>query len=292
MKSSNEVVLASQKFKVMWTNGNWRMSLFILSAHIGACAALFFWSWSAIITAVVLYWLSGSLGIGMGYHRLLTHRSYKVPKIVEYFLVTCGTTALQGGPIEWVVTYRIHHAYADRDGDPHSPRDGGWWAHVGWILWGSAQNYDKATIARYAPDLIKNSYYRWLTRFYFMPLLVVGVILLIFGGWGVLLWGVFLRVILQLHATWLVNSATHLWGKTRFETDDDSRNSWWVAMLTFGEGWHNNHHAHPTSARHGLRWYEIDLNWIGIKTLQLFRLAHGIKRARFNQRPLAAKANQ
>ena len=140
-----------------------------------------------------------------------------------------------------------------------------------------------ATIARYAPDLIKDGYYRWLNRFYYVPLLVVGVMLFIFGGWGVLLWGVFLRTILAFHATWLVNSATHLWGKTRFETGDDSRNSWWVALLTFGEGWHNNHHAHPTSARHGLRWYEIDLNWLGIRALQFLGLAHSIKLLRFNR---------
>jgi stearoyl-CoA desaturase (delta-9 desaturase) len=236
-----------------------------------------------VITAVVFYWIAGSLGIGMGYHRLLTHRGYKVPKAVEYFLTTCGTLSLEGGPIQWVVTHRIHHAHTDRAGDPHTPRDGGWWAHMGWILWGTAQNHDQATIARYAPDLIKDRYYRLLNEFYYVPILVVGVMLFVFGGWGVLLWGLFLRVIVALHATWLVNSATHLWGKTRFETGDDSRNSWWVAMLTFGEGWHNNHHAHPTSARHGIRWYEIDINWLGIRALQLLGLAHSIKRLRFNR---------
>ena len=268
---------AREKLGVNWANG-----IFLIVAHVAAVAALFFWSWPAVITAVVLYWVGGSLGIGMGYHRLLTHRGYKVPKPVEYFLAVCGTLALEGGPIQWVVTHRMHHAHADRPGDPHTPRDGGWWAHVGWILWGTAQNHEPVTIARYAPELIKDPFYRWLNRFYYVPLLLVGVLLFVYGGWGVLLWGVFLRLTLALHATWLVNSATHLWGKTRFETDDDSRNSWWVALLTFGEGWHNNHHAHPTSARHGLRWYEIDLNWMGIRALQLLGLAHGIKRLRFN----------
>ena len=269
---------AREKLGMNWANG-----IFLIFAHLAAVAALFFWSWPAVITAVVLYWVGGSLGIGMGYHRLLTHRGYKVPKPVEYFLATCGTLALEGGPIQWVTTHRIHHAHADHAGDPHTPRDGGWWAHVGWILWGTAQNHEPAIIARYAPDLVKDRYYRWLNRFYYVPLLVVGVALFIFGGWGVLLWGVFLRLTLALHATWLVNSATHLWGRTRFETGDDSRNSWWVALLTFGEGWHNNHHAHPTSARHGLHWYEIDLNWLGIRALQLLGLAHGIKRLRFNR---------
>ncbi len=263
-------------------NVNWGTAIFLIVAHLAAIAALFFWSWPAVISAVILYWVGGSLGIGMGYHRLLTHRGYKVPRLFEYFLVTCGTMALEGGPIQWVTTHRIHHAHTDRAGDPHTPRDGGFWAHMGWILFGTAQDHDQATIERYAPDVLKDPYYRWLNNFYFVPLMVIGILLFVFGGWGVLLWGVFLRLVLALHATWLVNSATHLWGKTRFETGDDSRNSWWVALLTFGEGWHNNHHAHPTSARHGLHWYEIDLNWLGIRALQLLGLAHSIKRLRFN----------
>src|ERR1044071_236893 len=111
---------------------NWSNSVFLIVAHVAAIAALFFWSWSAVITAIVLYWVGGSLGIGMGWHRLLTHRGYKVPKVVEFFLVTCGTLALEGGPIQWVVTHRIHPAHTDRDGDPHTPRHGGLWAHIGW----------------------------------------------------------------------------------------------------------------------------------------------------------------
>jgi stearoyl-CoA desaturase (delta-9 desaturase) len=130
--------------------------------------------------------------------------------------------------------------------------------------------------------LTRDRYYLWLNRYFYIPLIVVGIALFAFGGWSVLLWGVFLRVTLALHATWLVNSATHMWGRRRFDTDEDSRNSWWVAILSFGEGWHNNHHAHPTSARHGFRWYEIDLNWWGIRALQFFGLARAIKRARFD----------
>src|ERR1700754_254474 len=278
LETRGEVQGAREKLGVNWAN-----VIFLIVADVAAVAALFFWSWAAVITAVVLYGIGGSLGIGMGYHRLLTHRGYKVPKPVEYFLAICATMALEGGPIQWVVTHRIHHAHADRAGDPHTPRDGGWWAHIGWILWGTAQNHEPATIARYAPDLVKDPFYRLLNRFYYVPLLVVGILLFVFGGWGVLLWGVFLRLILALHSTWLVNSATHLWGRKRFETDDDSRNTWWVALLTFGEGWHNNHHAHPTSARHGIRWYEFDLNWIGIRVLQLLGLAHSIKRLHFDR---------
>ncbi|HEX5702422.1 MAG TPA: fatty acid desaturase [Pyrinomonadaceae bacterium] len=261
---------------------NWGTAVFLIISHVLAIVALFFWSWPALITAVILYWVAGMLGVGMGYHRLITHRAYKVPKPVEYFLVTCATLSLEGGPIQWVTTHRIHHAHTDRTGDPHTPRDGGWWAHVGWILRGAAQDHDQATLARYAPDMIKNRYYVWLTKYYYVPLIVVGLGLLAFGGFGVMLWGVFLRVTLGLHATWLVNSATHMWGRKRFETGEDSRNSWWVALLTFGEGWHNNHHAHPTSAQHGLKWYEIDFNWWGIRALQFLGLARRIKRVRFN----------
>jgi stearoyl-CoA desaturase (delta-9 desaturase) len=280
MKLTNSVEAAAATRKGKF---NWGTAVFLLIAHLAAIAAPFFWSWSGLISGIILYWVGGSLGIGMGYHRLITHRGYRVPKLIEYFLVTCGALALEGGPIQWVVTHRIHHAHTDRTGDPHTPRDGGWWAHIGWILHGSAQDHDRATIEHYAPDLITNRYYRWLNRFYYVPLIALAMLLLLFGGWSVLLWGVFLRVTLGLHATWFVNSATHMWGRQRFETGEDSRNSWWVALLTFGEGWHNNHHAYPTSARHGLRWYEIDFNWLGIRVLQLLGLARAIKRVRFNR---------
>jgi stearoyl-CoA desaturase (delta-9 desaturase) len=261
----------------------WGTGTFLLISHSAAIAALFFWSWSAVVCAVILYWVAGSLGIGMGFHRLLTHRGYKAPKLVEYFLVTCGTLALEGGPIQWVTTHRIHHALTDRKGDPHTPRDGGWWAHVGWILRGTAQNHEQTTLNRYSADLVKNRYYVWLDDYYWVPSIVLIIALWAFAGWGVMLWGVFLRVTFGLHSTWLVNSATHLWGRRRFVTSEDSRNSWWVALLTFGEGWHNNHHAFPTSARHGAKWYEIDLNWYGIRVLQLLGLARAIKQLRFNR---------
>ena len=190
-------------------NVNWCNATLIVISHAASIIALFCWSWPAVISAIILYWIAGSLGIGMGFHRLITHRGYTVPKLVEYFLVTCGTLAVEGGPIEWVVTHRIHHAHTDRMGDPHTPRDGGWWAHIGWVLRGTAQHHDRGTVERYAPDLIKDRYYVLLNRFFYVPLIVLGLGLLMFGGWSILLWGVFLRLTLALHATWLVNSATH-----------------------------------------------------------------------------------
>ena len=259
---------------------NWLVVVVFGAFHIGAVASLFMFSWQALCLAVILYWVAGSLGIGMGYHRLLTHRGYKTPKPVEYFLSLCGTLAVEGGPANWVVTHRIHHRFSDQDGDPHSPRDGGWWAHMGWILVGRAQEHPPAVLRRYAPDLMRDPIQCWLNRLYIWPIIFLGVGLYALGGWPFVTWGLCLRVVLGLHATWLVNSATHMWGSRRFATRDDSRNNWWVACLTFGEGWHNNHHAHPTSARHGLAWYEIDMNWWGIRTLKWLGLAKSIRQVR------------
>jgi stearoyl-CoA desaturase (delta-9 desaturase) len=256
---------------------SWNTSIFMILFHAGAIAALFMLTWRAIPVALVLWWISGSLGVGMGFHRLLTHRGYKTPKAVEYFLTFCGLLALEGGAINWVVTHRIHHANTDSHGDPHTPRDGAWWAHIGWILRGTGQQHDEQVMRRYAPDLMKDPVHVWMNRLYFVPLVLSGIVLLALGGWGMLFVGTFLRVTIGLHATWLVNSATHMWGTRRFETTDDSKNSWWVALLTFGEGWHNNHHAHPRAARHGLHWYEIDVNWYGIRTLQFLGLARSIR---------------
>jgi len=248
--------------------------------HLGALLAFFYADFGAILVAVVLYCLAGMLGIGMGYHRLLTHRGYKTYKPVEYFLTWCGTLALEGGPVFWVATHRVHHQHSDREGDPHTPREGTWWAHAGWILRGEGLHHDASVLSRYVPDLVRDPVHLWLSRWHWTSNVLVGLVLLLAGGLQYVLWGIFLRVTLGLHATWLVNSATHKWGSRRFATRDDSTNNWWVALLTFGEGWHNNHHAHPTSARHGLAWYEIDLNWIGIRALEACGLAWDIKRAR------------
>ncbi len=259
------------------TGINWATTTAMVVFHVGAIIALFTFSWTALFVTVALWWISGSLGVGMGFHRLLTHRGYKTPKWVEYFMTTCGTLALEGGAINWVVTHRIHHAHTDAPGDPHTPRDGTWWAHMGWILRGTAQQHGDAVMWRYAPDLMRDRFHVLLNRFYWVPQVVLGLTLLAVGGWTLMLWGVFLRVTLNLHSTWLVNSATHMWGSRRFQTTDDSTNLWWVALLTWGEGWHNNHHAHPTAARHGLAWYEVDVNWYGIRALQALGLARDIK---------------
>jgi len=270
---------------------NWLTTSFMIAFHLGAIAALFFFSWSALAVSIVLYMFAVNVGIGMGYHRLLTHRGYKTPKWVEYCIAVCGTLALEGGPIFWVATHRLHHQLSDHTGDPHTPTEGGWWAHLGWILSGETMHSQTAIHARYAPDLAKDRFYVWLSEYHWVPLTVIGLLLFAIGGWSWMLWGVFLRVIVGLHATWLVNSATHMWGSRRFPTRDDSRNNWWVALLTGGEGWHNNHHAHPVSARHGLKWYEFDPNYYGIWLLKKVGLARDVKIAQYdpkNPRPAGA----
>jgi fatty-acid desaturase/radical SAM superfamily enzyme YgiQ (UPF0313 family) len=255
----------------------WVTTLFMVLFHAGAVAALFVFSWKALALAVLLWWIVGSLGIGMGYHRLLTHRGYKTPKWMEYVLTVCGTLALEGGPIPWVATHRLHHQNTDREGDPHSPRDGGFWAHMGWVLTGKSMQRHSAELLPYVPELRKDRFHRWISRWHWVPITILAVFLLAVGGWRCVLWGIFLRTVIGLHSTWLVNSATHMWGRQRFRTRDHSRNSLWVALLTFGEGWHNNHHAYPQSARHGMAWYEFDPNWYGIWILRVLRLAWDVK---------------
>jgi len=256
---------------------NWVTTGFMVVFHVGAVAALFFFTWKALALAVVLWWISGSLGIGMGYHRLLTHRGYKTTKWLEHVMTTCGTLALEGGPIAWVATHRIHHQNTDKPGDPHSPQDGGFWAHMGWIVTGRAMHNDSGELLPFVPDLRKDKFQLWISKWHWVPLALLGVALFASGGWPWLLWGIFFRTVIGLHSTWLVNSATHMWGSQRFRTGDASTNNFWVAMLTFGEGWHNNHHATPQAARHGIAWYEFDINWYGILALKRLGLVWDIR---------------
>ena len=248
--------------------------------HVQAAAAFLSFSWTNVSVALALYWVAVGLGISMGYHRLHTHRGYKTFKWFEYFLAICGTLTLEGGPIFWVATHRLHHQYSDEPEDPHTPRVNGFWAHMGWIIFGEAHHNDTERMGRYAPDLGRDRFYRWLTTYHWVPLTTLGFVLLAIGGWGLVNWAIFLRVVVGLHATWLVNSATHMWGRRRFATKDESRNTWWVALLTFGEGWHNNHHAHPTSSRHGLAWYELDVTWLALKLLRALGLVWNVRIAK------------
>jgi stearoyl-CoA desaturase (delta-9 desaturase) len=270
MQKINELAQAGDRI-------NWRDLLIIASFHSLLIPALFMFSWTNLAVMLVGNWVVGSLGVGLGYHRLLTHRSFSAPKWLEYLLTILGTMSLQNEPYKWVATHRIHHQFTETEKDPHSTRPGFWWAHMIWIFKGTAQDHDEATFRKYVPDLLKDKGQALIAKYFYLPIILSAAVLFAFGGWGLVLWGVVVRVIFGWHTTWFVNSLAHMFGKRRFETNDDSTNNWFVAFLTFGEGWHNNHHAQPTSARHGLRWYEFDMNWIAIRIFEKLGWAKKIR---------------
>lgn len=269
---------------------NWPTTFILLGLHLGAVAAFFFITWKALLVALVLHWIAVGWGISLGYHRLHTHQSYQCPLWFEYFLAVCGTMTLEGGPMFWVGTHRVHHAKSDKPGDPHSTRDGAFWAHMGWIVFGETNHNNSAFYSKHAPDLAKHRFYWILNTYHWIPVVATGLALLAIGGLPFFLWGFCFRIVYGLHVTWAVNSAAHLFGSRRFETTDDSRNSLWLALLTFGEGWHNNHHAHQTSARHGLAWWEFDMTWITLKVLKSVGLVWGVRAAKLDSQALAQKA--
>lgn len=264
-KSSQPVVLS-------WTN-----ILFFAAVHALALLAPWFFSWSALGITIALHWLFGSIGICLGYHRLLTHRSLQVPKPLEYAIATIGALALQGGPIFWVAGHRAHHLYTeDYDKDPYSSRRGFWWSHILWLFYRRPEIFDRNSYRHYAPDLYKDNFYRLLDRYFLLLQVPLGILLYALGGWSFVIWGMFLRTVLLWHSTWLINSATHLMGYRTHNSDDNSRNLWWAAILTYGEGWHNNHHAYPNVAKAGWQWWEVDMTWWVIVLLKQLGLARKV----------------
>jgi fatty-acid desaturase len=261
--------------------------VFMLAMHVGAVAALLprFWSWQGLLVLLLLYWVT-VLGVTLGLHRLLSHRSFEAPRWLERTLVIMGTLACQSGPIEWVGLHRHHHLHSDQPNDHHDAARGLWWSHSEWML---HEIPALREIGRFTADLRRDPVYRWLDRWFLLVQLPLGLALWYAGqhwqvpggGLGLVLWGIPLRIVVVYHVTWLVNSATHAFGYRNFDSPDLSRNCWWVALLSFGEGWHNNHHAHPQSARHGLRWFELDITWLHIRLLAALGLAHRIRVAPF-----------
>ena len=260
----------------------WPTLLVIAGLHVGSLFAWATFTWPAFWLFVGLQWITAALGITLGYHRLLTHRSFQVPKWLEYILTLCGSLALQNGPIKWVATHRVHHAYTDRPQDPHSPNRGFWWAHAFWLFAYDEVLDEPTKYQRYVPELVKDPVHRLISKTDVWQQVLLALLLFAWGGWPFVVWGVFVRIVFVYHMTWLVNSAAHVWGSRRYETGEGSRNNWWVALLTYGEGWHNNHHAYPYSAAHGLRWWELDVTYTTIRLLALVKLAKGIHLPRGN----------
>lgn len=258
----------------------------LVGLHL-ACALVFVVGASPVATAVFVVTLAVQvLGITLGYHRLLAHRSFKTSRPVQFTLALFGVLACQNGPLWWVGHHRHHHLHADRQADLHSPRAGFLWSHVGWLFSPACVPLRPEQVA----DLARLAELRWLERYYYLMNLGFGLMLYALGeawsrldpragtsGWQLLLWGGVLSTVCVYHIIWSANSFCHRFGTRRFATPDDSSNNLVVALLTFGDGWHNNHHRCPYSARHGFRWWEIDLNYALLKLLERLRIVWDLK---------------
>ncbi len=254
----------------------WTVIVFMVIVHLGTLFALLpsNFSWAAVGVAVFLHWVTGCLGITLGWHRLIAHRSFQLPKFLEYFLVFCGSLTCQGGVIDWVGLHRMHHLFSDQTEDPHDSTLGFWWSHM--LCWLYHLPADQE-VSRYTKDIGSDPVYQFFNKYFFPIQVALGVLLYFLGGWPFVVWGIFVRMVVVFHCTWFVNSATHKFGYRTYETNDRSKNCWWVAVVTYGEGWHNNHHAFQYSARHGLQWWEIDITWMTIRLLQALGLAQKVK---------------
>jgi stearoyl-CoA desaturase (delta-9 desaturase) len=271
--------LTGAAFEIAWPTALW-----IGGIHLAALAAPFCFTWSGLAICLVLYYITGSLGVCLGYHRLLTHGSFSTSRPVKVFYALLGGISGEGSAIDWVANHRKHHAFSDEEGDPHTPREGGFWAHMMWMFPRHSAEELAAHVKRWAPDLERDPAILFLHKTFILWHLLVGGLLL-GAGWllygpftGVswLVWGLAVRMVIVFHVTWLVNSATHMWGYRNYETTDDSRNLWWVGLLAFGEGWHNNHHAYQRMAKHGHKWWEIDVTYWAILAMERLGLAWNV----------------
>jgi fatty-acid desaturase len=271
----------------------------IIGFHLLALLACIPWlfSWSGLAWAVAGLYLFGTLGINIGYHRLLTHRGFACPRWLERTLTILGVCCWQGSPMSWVAIHRMHHQHSDDATDPHTPKQNFFWSHMGWFLIHDPAIYDLSTYDRYARDLIRDRFYKTLEKprtwqrihlIHWLSFPLLGAIVGGLWSWSLLgalqlglswfVWGVAVRTVAVWHITWSVNSVTHVWGYRNFETRDDSRNNWLVGLVSNGEGWHNNHHAQPRSAAHGMRWWELDVSWMTIWVWERMGLAWDVVR--------------
>jgi len=263
---------------------NWPSVIWLVVLHVGAFAALFTFTWQAVVLTFVLHWITGGLGVCLGYHRLFTHRSFSTYKPLRWLIAIFGAWSGEGNVLDWVANHRKHHALSDKEGDPHSPHDGPWWSHMLWLGYRMHPLKLQEHYRRWAPDIAKDRGLQVVGKLFLVWNLLCAAMVAAIGywiggaamAWSFVFWGVFVRFIFVLHSTWFVNSASHMWGYRNYETTDDSRNNWWVALLTYGEGWHNNHHAYPAMARHGHRWWEVDITYMTIKLMERAGLAWNV----------------
>jgi stearoyl-CoA desaturase (delta-9 desaturase) len=249
------------------------VSLFVL-LHLGVAAAFFFPP-----TPTLLLWMAATycvrmFGVSAGYHRYFSHRSFRLGRVGQFLLAFLAQTSAQKGVLWWAALHRHHHRHSDDELDVHSPvRSGFWWAHVGWVLSNRHDEYDPRKIA----DMGKFPELRWLDRYHWVPTVVFASAVFAVGGAGAFVWGYVMSTVLLYHCTFSINSMAHLFGTRRFDTADDSRNNWLLAMITFGEGWHNNHHFYMSSCRQGIRWWEVDVTYGVLKLLSLLGIARDLR---------------
>ncbi|HEX2690738.1 MAG TPA: acyl-CoA desaturase [Kofleriaceae bacterium] len=247
------------------------------SVHAAAIAGVIWlgWSWSGIALAISLY-LVRMFFVTVGYHRYFSHRSFKTSRVFQGALAFGAQTSLQRGVLWWAAKHRHHHRMSDHEGDVHSPKiNGFWWAHVGWSTSALSKEVDYTKIA----DLVRFRELRLLDRFKHWPGVAVAMVLLLIGGSHALVWGFFVSTVLLWHGTFTINSLSHLIGHRRYATGDDSRNNWVLALITLGEGWHNNHHHYMSSANQGFRWYEIDVSYYLLLGLAAVGIVWDVRRA-------------
>ncbi|HEY1067025.1 MAG TPA: fatty acid desaturase, partial [Pirellulales bacterium] len=276
----------------------WASLIWMVIVHAGVLAAPFYFTWTGLALVFVLHWLTGGIGICLGFHRLLTHGAFQTYKPIRWVIAAIGGMAGEGSALHWVAIHRQHHAHSDQTEDPHSPRHGSLWSHILWIFAGRTNEEIAALHRRWAPDLLKDPAMRVLD-YLFLPLHLVAAAALWFAGYALfdaytgtswVVYGMFVRLVYVMHSTWFVNSASHMWGYRNYETTDDSRNNWWVAIITYGEGWHNNHHAHPRLAAHGHKWWEIDMTYTTICLMEKCGLAWNVARKKAPRVANASKA--
>ena len=240
-----------------------------------ACIGIFFTGVQASDIAICLglFWLR-MFGITAGYHRYFAHRAYKTNRVFQFILGFIAQSSLQSGLIWWASKHRDHHKYVDTPKDVHSPREYGFWfAHLGWIFDQKAQQPDLSNV----PDLTRYPELVLLDKYHWLPGALMGLTVWLAAGWSGLLVGFCLSTVLLWHSTFFINSLAHVYGKQRYLTGDDSRNNWWLALLTLGEGWHNNHHYYMASVRQGFYWWEVDITYYLLKVLQVFGLVRDLK---------------
>ena len=251
----------------------WPTIGFFLVVHLLSLVALQQWSLGAFFVWFFLSWLTGCVGLTLGYHRLLSHRSFVVPLWLERVIATCGALSAEYGPIEWVGLHRQHHKFSDKALDPHNINRGFWGAHIGGML---VRVPGEKRVNRYATDLKKDWYYRWLEKNFLVLQIPLAFLLYSLGGWHWVLWGIPLRITAVYHLTWCINSVCHTWGSQPYKDIDEARNNTALGIIAFGEGWHNNHHAFPNSAKQGLQG-QFDLTWYVILFLKKMGFARNIR---------------